>query len=131
LGDGRYIFRVVASDAPDNAIDAALTGERLSEPVDIDNTPPVVRALGDAQVSGERVRVRFQTDDGTGMIRRADVSIDGDAWRTVIPEDGIADSPHEAYTLDLTVSGAGEHTISLRAFDASGNMGSARIVVRK
>ena len=131
LGDGRYIFRVVASDAPDNAIDAALTGERLSEPVDIDNTPPVVRVAGDAQVSGDRVRVRFQTDDGTGMIKRADVSVDGGAWRTVIPEDGIADSPHELYALDLPINGAGEHTISLRAFDASGNMGSARVVVRK
>jgi sugar lactone lactonase YvrE len=131
LGDGRYIFKVVASDAPDNAIDAALTGERLSEPVDIDNTPPTVRALGDAQLNGDRVRVRFQTDDGTGIIKRADVSIDGGAWRTVIPEDGIADSPHETYALDLPLTGAGEHTIALRAFDASGTVGSARIVVRK
>ena len=56
---------------------------------------------------------------------------DGGAWRTVIPEDGIADSPHETYALDLPLTGAGEHTIALRAFDASGNMGSARIVVRK
>jgi hypothetical protein len=65
------------------------------------------------------------------MIKRADVSVDGGAWRTVIPEDGIADSPHELYALDLPINGAGEHTISLRAFDASGNMGSARVVVRK
>jgi hypothetical protein len=132
LGDGRYVFKVVASDAPDNAIDAALMGERLSEPVDIDNTPPTVRVAGDAAVTGERVRVRFQADDAAGgMIRRADVSMDGGAWRTVFPEDGIADSPHEAYTLDLPLTGAGEHTISLRAFDASGNVGSARVVVRK
>jgi hypothetical protein len=59
------------------------------------------------------------------------VSVDGGAWRTVFPEDGIADSPHETYTLDLAVAGAGEHTIALRGFDASGNMGNARVVVRK
>ncbi len=132
LGDGRYIFKVNATDAPDNAIDAALTGERQSEPVDIDNTPPIVRVAGDAIMNGERVRARFQADDvGAGMIRRADVSVDGGPWRTVFPEDGIADSPHEAYAVELQITGAGEHTISLRAFDASGNVGSARIVVRR
>ncbi|HYY41546.1 MAG TPA: hypothetical protein VE775_02365, partial [Pyrinomonadaceae bacterium] len=94
LGDGHYVFKVVASDAPDNAINAALMGERLSEPVDIDNTPPTVRVAGDATLTGDRVRVRFQADDVPGgMIRRADVSTDGGAWRTVFPEDGIADSP--------------------------------------
>src|SRR5205085_4435728 len=81
LGDGRYLFRVVASDAPDNAMDAALTGERLSEPVDVDNTPPTVRVAGDAVVTSDRVRVRFLAEDAaTGMIRRADVSVDGGAW---------------------------------------------------
>src|SRR5207249_8614646 len=39
LADGRYVFRVVASDAQDNPVGSALMGERLSEPVDIDNTP--------------------------------------------------------------------------------------------
>ncbi|HEX8068682.1 MAG TPA: hypothetical protein VF546_01940 [Pyrinomonadaceae bacterium] len=132
LGDGRYVFRVVASDAPDNAVDAALTGERFSEPVEIDNTPPIVRAAGEAAVAGERVRARFNADDGQGMIRRADVSVDGGPWRTVFPEDGIADSPREAYTVELPLpAGPGEHTISLRAFDASGNTGSARVLVRR
>src|ERR1043165_6726939 len=41
LADGRYIIKVVASDAPDNPPGQKLTGERLSEPIDIDNTPPV------------------------------------------------------------------------------------------
>ncbi|HEV2904161.1 MAG TPA: hypothetical protein VGW32_03890, partial [Pyrinomonadaceae bacterium] len=42
LADGRYIIKVTASDAPDNPLGQALLGERVSEPVDIDNTPPVV-----------------------------------------------------------------------------------------
>src|SRR6266480_7750916 len=45
LADGRYVIRVVASDGPDNPPGQKLTGERLSEPVDIDNTPPVIRVL--------------------------------------------------------------------------------------
>jgi sugar lactone lactonase YvrE len=131
LGDGRYIFRVIATDAPENSIGAALAGERLSEPVEIDNTAPTVRAAGEPMISGERVRVSFIVEDERGRMRRADVSIDGGAWRTIFPDDRIADSPRETFTLDLPIPGAGEHTISLRAFDASGNVGSARVLVRR
>src|ERR1051325_4338043 len=131
LSDGRYVFKVVASDAPDNPLGQALMGERVSEPLDIDNTPPNVRALAEAQVTGDRVRVAFEVDDTTGMIKRSDLSVDGAAWRTIFPDDGIADSPRERYTLDLPLTGAGEHTISLRAFDASGNVGTTRVIVRR
>jgi sugar lactone lactonase YvrE len=131
LADGRYVFKVVVTDAPDNPGGQALSGERLSEPVDIDNTPPVVCQVGEAQVSGDRVRVVFDVEDATGTIKRAEVSVDGAAWLNSFPDDGIADSPRERYSLDLPVSGTGEHTISLRAFDTSGNVGSARIIVRR
>jgi sugar lactone lactonase YvrE len=132
LGDGRYVFKVVASDAPENSLGQALTGERVSEPVDVDSTPPVVRAAGEAQVTADgHARVRFSVDDASGMIRRADVSLDSGEWRAIFPEDGIADSPHETYAIDLPLLGAGEHTISLRAIDGSGNVGSARVVVRR
>lgn len=132
LGDGRYVFKVVASDAPENSLGQALTGERVSEPLSVDSTPPSVRAAGDSQVTPEgRARVRFTVEDSSGMIRRADVSVDSGEWRAVFPEDGIADSPREVYALELPLEGAGEHTISLRAIDGSGNVSSARIVVRR
>jgi hypothetical protein len=131
LADGRYIFRVIATDALDNPGGQALTGERTSEPVDVDNTPPVVRAFGEAQVTPDRVRVVFDVEDMTGMVKRADVSYDGLAWRSAYPDDGIADSPRERYSLDLPITGAGEHTISLRAYDMSGNVGSIRLTIRR
>ena len=131
LADGRYVFRVVASDAPDNPPGHALAGERLSEPVDIDNTPPVVRQVGNAQITDERARVVFDVEDATGRIKRADVSVDGGAWHEVFPDDGIADSPHERYSLNLALAGSGEHTISLRAFDNSNNVGSISVTVRR
>jgi len=131
LADGRYVFRVVATDAPDNPGGQALTSERTSEPVDVDNTPPVVRAAVAPQVAGERVRATFEAEDVTGMVKRADYSVDGAAWRSAYPDDGIADSPSERYSFDLPLAGPGEHTISLRAYDLSGNVGSIRITVRK
>jgi hypothetical protein len=132
LGDGSYVFKVVASDAPENSLGQALKGDRVSEPVDVDSTPPVVRAEGAAQAGTDgRARVRFTVDDAAGRVRRADVSVDSGEWRAVFPEDGIADGPRETYALELPLEGAGEHTIALRAIDGSGNVSSARIVVRR
>lgn len=132
LGDGRYVFKVVASDAPENSLGQALTGERVSEPVDVDGTPPAVRAAGEPQVGADgRVRARFTVEDASGRVRRADVSVDSGEWRTVFPEDGIADGPRESYTVEVSLEGTGEHTISLRAVDGSGNVSSARVVVRR
>lgn len=131
LADGRYVFKVVASDALDNPAGLAFSGERVSEPIDIDNTPPMVRVAVPAQIAGDRVRAVFDIDDATGRIKRADVSIDGGAWHEVFPDDGIADGQHERYSVGLPVTGDGEHTISLRAFDNSNNVGNISLTVRK
>jgi hypothetical protein len=131
LADGRYIIKVVASDAPDNPPGQTLTGERLSEPIDIDNTPPVVKVMSGPQITQDSVRVVFSVDDATGKVRKADASFDGAAWVPVFPDDGIADSGHEVYTVTFPLAGTGEHTISLRAFDGSGNVGTLSVTVRR
>ena len=131
LADGRYIIKVIASDAPDNPPGQKLTGERLSEPVDIDNTPPVVKATGQPQLRADSVRVVFSVDDATGKVKKADASLNGAAWVPVFPDDGIADSGHEVYSVDFGALGPGEHTISLRTFDSSGNVGTLSVTVRR
>ena len=131
LADGRYVIKVIASDAPDNPPGQKLSGERLSEPVDIDNTPPVVKVVGQPQVTRDTVRVVFSVDDATGKIRKADASIDGAAWLPVFPDDGIADSGHEVYSVEFGALAPGEHTISLRSFDSSGNVGTLSITLKR
>jgi hypothetical protein len=131
LADGRYIIKVVASDAPDNPAGQKLSGERLSEPVDIDNTPPVVKTTGQPQLSRDSVRVVFSADDATGKIKRADSSLDGATWLPDFPDDGIADSGHEIYTVEFPVTSPGEHTVSLRVFDSSGNVGTLSVTIRR
>ncbi|HKO42404.1 MAG TPA: hypothetical protein VJU84_03890 [Pyrinomonadaceae bacterium] len=130
LADGRYVVRIIASDAPDNPLGQALTGERMSEPVDIDNTPPVVRA-GNNTANGANPRAVFEVVDATGKVKRADVSINGSPWTSVFPDDGIADSGNERYTVSIPNLGPGEHTISLRAFDGSGNVGTISVTLRR
>lgn len=130
LADGRYIIKIVASDAPDNPLGQALSGERLSEPVDIDNTPPVLRAVTPPQSTGGN-RTVFEVDDATGKIKKADLSLDGAPWTPLFPDDGIADSGHERYSVELPALGPGEHTVSLRAFDGSGNVGTLSVTLRR
>jgi hypothetical protein len=130
LADGRYIIKITASDAPENAAGEALSGERLSEPVDIDNTPPVVRIAG-GQAANATVATAFDVDDATGKIKRADFSVDGGPWIPLFPDDGIADSGHERYTVPLSALARGEHTVSLRAFDSSGNVGTLSMTLRR
>jgi hypothetical protein len=128
LADGRYIVKIVASDAPDNPLGQSLSGERLSESVDIDNTPPVVRI---ATPQAGSSRVVFEVDDSTGKIRRGDFSLDGSPWTPLFPDDGIADGGHERYSVDLPALAPGEHTVSLRAFDSSGNVGTFSVTLRR
>jgi len=131
LADGRYVIKVIASDAPDNPPGQKLTGERLSEPVDIDNTPPVVKTTGEPQIARDGVRVVFSVDDATGKVKKADASLDGGAWVPVFPEDGIADSGHEVYMVEFGQLGPGEHSISLRSFDSSGNVGTLSVTIKR
>ncbi len=46
LADGRYTVKIVAKDSPDNPAGQFLSGEKVSEPFDIDNGQPAVAAVG-------------------------------------------------------------------------------------
>ncbi len=131
LADGRYVFKIVANDSPSNPANQVLTGERVSEPFDIDNTAPVVSAVGSPQVNGDSVTVVFSATEKSSYIKRAEYNVDGKTWKTVYADDGISDSQSERYTIRLNLKGAGEHSVALRVFDANGNAGSGRTLVIK
>ncbi|MEP7214371.1 MAG: hypothetical protein ABI791_14940 [Acidobacteriota bacterium] len=126
LADGRYTVRVVAKDSRENPAGQFLTGERVSEPFDIDNTPPVVAA-----VSGNTGAAIFAATDASSYINNAQYSINGGDWLTIYADDGIADSPNERFTVRVPDSVKGEIAVTLRAFDSNGNAGNARIVFKR
>lgn len=133
LADGRYIFKIVASDAPSNPNGLSLTGDRISEPVEIDNTPPIVAALGSPQKisSSASAKLVFEATDAASRLSKAEYSVNGSDWKIVFADDGISDSPNERYTLEIPLKDSGAMTVSLRVFDANGNVGSARVLVNK
>ncbi|HSK70993.1 MAG TPA: hypothetical protein VK892_04820 [Pyrinomonadaceae bacterium] len=131
LADGIYVFRIVAKDSPSNPVNQVLTGERLSEPIEIDNSPPIVSAIGQPQIANERARVVFEATDAASRLTKAEYSVNGGEWREVYADDGISDSPRERYTVEIPAGTPGEYSITLRVFDANGNVSNARVVVRR
>jgi sugar lactone lactonase YvrE len=129
LPDGRYVFKVVVSDAPSNPAGLALKGDAETEAINIDNTPPVVTA--DApKASGDRFEVVFHAVDATSIVRRGEYQVDGGQWQLVFPADGLADSRNEDFRVSVTFSDRRPHVIAFRALDSNQNVGSAQVAIR-
>jgi hypothetical protein len=122
--NGRYVVRVVASDAPSNAPATALSGDMESAAFDVDNLPPTIIVTA-VRRDSRRSTITFEVHDDLSAIQRVDYSLGGDRWTQVYPKDGIADSRTEAY--EVTVTGeVGPAGIVLRAADALNNVASTR-----
>lgn len=129
LGDGRYLFRVVASDASSNASPLAREGELVSAPVLIDSTPPTV-TIGAPERRGPALDIDVSAADGTSPLRRCEYSLDAGLWQPIEATDGITDSPRERFHLHLDKLSAGEHLLVFRVYDAANNAGLAKMVLR-
>jgi sugar lactone lactonase YvrE len=124
FADGRYVFKVTASDRLSNPASLAREAELVSAPVLVDNTPPVVTATR----NGSDIDVDA-TDRGSSL-RRCEFSIDAGPWLPVEAFDGVTDSDHERFLIHLEKIAAGEHLVVIRVYDAAGNAGLAKVVVR-
>jgi hypothetical protein len=122
VADGRYLVRVQASDSPTNPADRALAGERDSDAIDVDNTPPQITVELVRQGSTARLTVRVR--DGQSPIRKLEFSVAGAPWQVVYPADGLADSPDERYEIAVP-AGADPTRIVVRATDQLQNVASA------
>src|SRR4029077_3120812 len=111
LADGRYSFRVVASDREVNT--PGLEAELISSPVLIDNTPPVITA---SLLQGSAID--FDVTDSASALKRCEYSIDAGPWIPISPASGFLDSRSAHFHLDLTGRPAGEHVLVLRAIDS-------------
>ncbi len=137
FADGRYFFKVVASDRPSNAAAQARESELVSAPVLIDNTPPVVTAgaprligVATGAATGPAVEIDVDAEDRGSTLRRCEYSVDAGPWLPVEASDGVTDSPRERFLVRAESLPLGEHLIAVRVYDAAGNAGLTKIVVR-
>jgi hypothetical protein len=129
LADGRYYFRVVASDRESNPPDSAREAELISSPVLIDNTPPVI-AVASQDLKNGVLDVVFSGTDAASALRRCEYSLDAGPWIPIQSEDGVIDSPSERFHLHLENVPAGEHLLVLRVVDSGNNAGLKKLVLR-
>ncbi len=128
--DGRYRVRVEATDAAVNAPGVALSHEATSEAFIVDNTAPVISVLS---VAGSKVEVTVS--DALSLLVRAEVLVDGrsESALPLEPVDGMWDGLTETLRLnvgELTLP-PGEHGLTVRVWDAAGNVTVRSAVARK
>ena len=125
VADGRYDVKVVASDARANLPGQGKEASRLSDSVLIDNTPPVIGDIK-TDVGGGKATVKLRVVDRAGTVASVETSLDNvDHWQKQLPDDTIADSPEETYTVTLGELGhelsRGQHALAVKATDERGN----------
>lgn len=129
LADGKYFFRVIASDREANPPASAREATMISAPVMIDNTPPLV-TLGEVRRNGTTAHVEWDAMDKASALRRCEYSLDANSWVPMESVDGVIDSQTEKFALDLTSLSVGEHLLVIRVADSANNTGVAKVVLK-
>lgn len=129
LADGRYRFRVIASDRLSNPPSQAREADLESPLVLLDQTPPRV-TLAAPRTTAQGLEIEVDAEDALSPVRRAEVSLDAGPWRAMECTEGVADSRHERFAVRLPAPAPGEHLLTVRVYDASGNAGLARRTIR-
>jgi hypothetical protein len=126
--DGRYEIRITADDARSNTTSTILTGSRVSEPVVVDNTGPIVHDLKITSVSEGARQYRIFTvkaSDELSAIGKLDYTIDSNAkWVSTVPDDLVYDTTNEEFTIQVNEEKdlpTGEHILTIKVTDAVGN----------
>jgi sugar lactone lactonase YvrE len=123
--DGTYVLRLTASDAPSNPLGLELKTDKVSPPLVVDNSLPVVRNFA-ATRKGTSLDISFLAEDSYSYIEEAKVLVRPGEWRVIFPVDGIADSRSESYKVSLTLPAGAENQVTVRVRDSYGNVGVFR-----
>ncbi len=129
MADGKYYFRVIASDKESNPPAYAREATLISSPVMIDNTPPSVM-VGTVRRDGTNAHIEFDAADAASPLRRCEYSLDANMWVPMESADGVIDSPREKFVLDLSGLASGEHLVVIRVADSANNAGTAKVVLK-
>jgi len=129
IADGRYEVKVVASDANANPAGQGKMASRVSDPIVVDNTAPVIGDLKWTE-NGSSAHFDFKIVDQTSTVASCDYSVDSNRdWQMTLPVDRMFDSPEETMSFSIPGLKPGQHQITLRATDAKGNQSFQTVFV--
>ncbi len=129
--DGDYLIRVVAGDSPSNPEMESLEGEKISDPLTIDNTRPVISGLSSSSNPDRRWSIAGLVKDESSPIVNIEYSLDADEWKKLPALDGIFDSKEEYLSFEIGPLDPGRHTVVIRAEDLAGNINARSILVEQ
>jgi outer membrane protein assembly factor BamB len=119
--DGRYEVRVVASDEKGNSPETRLTGSRISDPIVVDNTGPVIRKYA-IEKNGKAATLKLEINDELSVISKLEYTIDSNAeWKGTLPDDFVCDTTDESFTIATGDLEPGAHVLALKILDDVGN----------
>jgi hypothetical protein len=126
VADGWYEIRVVASDRAENPAETALEASKISDPILVDNTAPVVDKIEVQGRAGGEVEVKFAAHDATSRLADAAYTIDSATdWHPIVPTDGIFDGRAKEFRFTLHKLSPGPHRVAVRVSDEAQNIGHA------
>ncbi len=130
VADGRYEIKVIASDAASNPPGFGRMGSRVSDPVLVDNTPPVIGDLRWQKKDGA-AQISLKVVDRTSVVSNLEYAVDSAKdWQAVLPSDNIFDGPDEEVSFTISGLSPGEHQVTLRATDSKGNQAFENVFVQ-
>ena len=115
--DGRYEIRVVASDERSNTPSTKLAGSRISDPVVVDNSGPMIRSHR-INRKGKTATVLLTATDAFSAIGQLEYTVDSNTdWKGAVPDDGVCDTTEESFTIEIEDLTDGEHVLAVKVSD--------------
>lgn len=120
--DGTYRLKLEASDLPANPPGTEKKAEKISQPLVIDNSLPLVKNFLVNQ-NGDSLEVSFVAEDAYSYIEEVKFLVRPGAWQVVFPLDGLCDSRSENFRFRLKVPAGSDNLLIIRVRDSFGNVG--------
>ena len=123
--DGMYSLKIAATDLPSNPPGMQLRTEKISRPMFIDNSLPVIKSFK-ADRDKTKLVVSFSAEDSISSIKEVKYLIRPDEWKTIFPLDGICDSKQESFKITVILPSQFDDMITVKVTDSHGNIGVHR-----
>jgi hypothetical protein len=123
--DGVYFLKLEASDSGSNPPGSELKTEKISPPLVIDNSLPLVKNFTAAR-AGSSLDVAFEVEDSFSSVQEVEYLLRPGDWRVVFPTDGICDSKVEAFKFRVSLPPGAENLVTVRVTDRHHNIGVYR-----
>lgn len=132
IPDGKYRFKLEATDRYENQATSASTVQIISPIYTVDNSAPEIAEIKATHTGANTYEITASASDKTSVLAAAEYNLNAaDEWLPLAPVDGIFDFPKEQFKFQVTPEKVQpEHTLSIRVYDHEGNSRVEKALLR-